>query len=69
LNPKSTFRDEGTEREREREGFMERNYEIKSQEAYRTNLKTKTTEIGDTKILLGCEFAAILSPCHLAVLQ
>jgi hypothetical protein len=40
---------------------MERNYEIKSEEAYMTNLKTKTTEIGDTKILLGCEFAAILS--------
>jgi hypothetical protein len=48
---------------------MERNYEIKSEEAYMTNLKTKTTEIGDTKILLGCEFAAILSPSHLAVLQ
>jgi hypothetical protein len=48
---------------------MERNYEIKSEEAYRTNLKTKTIEIGDTKILLGCDFAAVLSPCHLAVLQ
>jgi hypothetical protein len=67
LNPKSTFRDEGTERERERQRDSWR--EIKSEEAYRTNLKTKVTEIGDTKILLGCEFAAILSPCHLAVLQ
>jgi hypothetical protein len=67
LNPKSTFRDEGTERERERQRDSWR--EIKSEEAYRTNLKTKTTEIGDTKILLGCEFAAILSPCHLALLQ
>jgi hypothetical protein len=45
---------------------MERNYEIKSEEAYMTNLKTKTTEIGDSKIRVR-SYTFTLPSCCVAV--